>query len=878
MNKLFLATCLLSICTTVSAQPWMPKNNQRPVKLSEVIDNYKRQPTYLKEEEAEEKAAVKKTEGKAIKEGQDYLFQRWVYHTKQHLDEKGYIISPVKNWQEWEKYKARQKNKNGKEAYRTTSTTPNWVFQGPDSCDGGYSGLGRINFIACHPNNPNVIFAGSAGGGAWKSADGGNSWTSLYNNIPTLGVSAIAVNPLNANTIYIATGDADGYDNFSMGVIKSTDGGATWNNTGLLWTPTSYMWARSLIMNPRDTNTLILATNNGIRITHNGGTTWTNVHAGDYKQVLYHPTDTSIVYATDYESTSSQILRSTNGGLSWTTVTSFNTAQRINLAVSPASPNKVMALASDNANSGLMGIYSSNNSGLSFVPVYINDTSTCDQNLLGYDLGLPTTACNGQGWYDLCIAMDPANANNVIIGGVNNYYSQDGGFTWQIVTTWYSGVTGIETVHADKHHLVYNPLDGTLYEGCDGGIYKTADPLAGSWNNITNGMAITEFYRGAVANGVPWTIGGAQDNGTKMMNNGTYSDLTGGDGMQCRIDYDNPTTTWYTASQNGSINRTTDGGANYFDISSAIPTTETGIWITPYILHPQISSMMLVGIEKVYSSSDMGSTWVPISPQFSTTDKVNHIAMSPSSDNYIYATVEDNTLHFSPDYGVTWSVIPTALFTNSISRIAVEPKNKNVVWATFSGYGGARVASYNRVTSSWTMRSGSLPDIPVNCIVIDSFSKTKYIGTDVAIYYMDSTMTDWALYNTNLPSVEVSDLNINYTSNELWAATYGRGMWKTVKKEYPTEISIVPYSAEVITVAPNPNRGAFSITTTNKKLIGNHVTVRMISMDGRTLYQDDLTFDNAGVLKMNTRNLASGNYICEINNTQITARCRVIVY
>ncbi len=869
MYKFIFASFLALSCFSLSAQPWMPKDNKR-VKLSEIIENYK--PADSKEEERE-----RHEHGMVEKEGPEYLFQRWVWHQQQHLDQDGYIVAPLTTWQEWSKYLVNEERKKAKGLSKTTATGANWVFQGPDSCAGGYSGLGRVNTVAFHPTDPNIIYAGSAGGGTWKSLDEGHHWTPIYGNLPTLGVSAIVVNYLRPNTLYVCTGDGDAGDNYSMGVVKSYDGGATWNTTGLLWTPTTYMWCRSMVMNPLDTNMLVLATNTGIFITRNGGTTWTNVHAGDYKQVLYNPADTNIIYATNYAGGSAQVLRSTNAGISWTTVTSFANAQRVNIAVSPADPTIVKALVADNATSGLMGVYGSNNSGASFTPLYVNDAA-CSKNLLGFDLGLPTTTCGGQGWYDLSIAIDPANANKVIVGGVNNYYSADGGLTWQIVTTWYGGLPGVQTVHADKHCLAYNPRDGVLYQGCDGGLYNTVDPLTGVWNNITNGMGITQFYRNAVANGVPWSIGGAQDNGTKMVNNGTFSDLTGGDGMQCRIDYENPTTIWYTASQNGSIDRTSDGGATYDNISGAIPTSSTGIWITPYIIHPLVSANLLVGIEKLYSSSDLGASWVAISPQFSTSNNINHIAMCPTDGNYIYLTLEDNTLHFSPDYGVTWSVISTSAFGNNISRIAVEPKNREVIWVTFSGYGGTRVASYNRLTSSWTAHNGTLPNIPVNCITIDSFSKTKYIGTDVAIYYMDTTMTDWALYNTNLPSVEVTDLCINYDNNEIWAATYGRGMWKSVKKEHPDGISIVPYVADVINVAPNPNRGAFTVTATSKKYFGQNVTMKMISTDGRTLFQDNMTFDATGALKVNAKNLLPGNYICEVTNNNLAARCRVVIY
>lgn len=872
MKKVLIALLFTISFNSLNAQPWMAGFGNGPVKLQDVIDKYKKTPAY--KEEKEEEAREKREGGKVEKEGMNYLFERWVWYQKQHLDEKGYIVSPMKTYTEWTKY---QEKLNKNIAARTTASPANWVFQGPDSTPGGYSGIGRINAIAFHPTNANIILAGSAGGGTWKTTDAGHTWAPLYGNLPTLGVSDIVINPANPNTIYVATGDADAGDNYSMGIVKSTDGGITWNTTGMLWTPTAYRSARSLVMNPQDTSMLILATDAGMYITRNGGTTWTSVNSGDFRQVLFHPTDTTIIYAATNDWSACQVKRSTNGGLTWTTVSSFSGAGRIRMAVTPASPNLVLALACEASSSGLLGVYGSTNSGASFTPLF-EDDGACSKNMLGYDLGLPTTSCGGQGWYDLCIAIDPVDANKVTIGGVNNYYSGDGGITWQLVTQWYGGIPGVATVHADKHFLGYNPIDGILYQGCDGGIYNTLNPLTGAWTNISNGMGITQFYRNAVANGVPWSIGGSQDNGTKMINNGIYSDLTGGDGMQCRIDYEDPLNTWYTSSQNGNLNRTNDGGANYADISSSIPTTGSGNWITPYIIHPLVNTNLLVGIEKVFASSDQGSSWVEISPQFSSTYNVNLIEMCPTDGNYIYALVDDNTLHFSPDYGGTWSNITTSLFGNNISRMAVEPKNRDVLWVTLSGYGGARVASYNRATSSWTLRTGSLPNLPVNCIVIDSFSKTKYIGTDVAIYYMDTTMTDWALFNTNLPSVEVTDLCINYATNEIWAATYGRGMWKSAKNEQPSGISVVPYVADVISVAPNPNRGTFTVTTGKAGLYNQQVTVRLISNDGRTLYQDDTRFDNAGSLKVSTHNLIAGTYICEIRNEKNVARCRVVVY
>lgn len=873
MKKLVLLAATLLSGIAMQAQPWMPPHDGNPVKLKDAIARY----NLLKSKERSNEEETREG-GKVRKEGKDYLFDRWVYYWERHLDAEGNMIGPIKNWQEWELYKqkvATQKTKQAKNSYRTTAAA-NWQFAGPDSSTSGYSGIGRVNVTAFHPTDPNTFFVGTAGGGAWKTTDAGNTWTSLYSNLPTLGVSDIVVNPRNPNTIYICTGDADAYDNYSMGVIKSMDGGVTWNPTGITWTRTSYIWARSLIMNPRDTNTLILASRVGIHITHDGGATWVNVRSGDFKQVLYKPNDTSIVYASKYGDTSAQVMRSTNGGVTWTQVTNFSQAQRICLAVTPANPSIVKALASKEGTSGLLGVYNSTNSGASFTPLFLNDDTSCNRNLLGYDLGLPTSHCNGQGWYDLCMAISPTDANKVCVGGINTYYSDNGGSSWEIVNTWWGGLSGVQTVHADKHHLAYNPLDNNLYEGNDGGVYRTNNPATGFWYDLSQGLGITQFYRAVIDNGVSFCIAGAQDNGTKMLDAGIYSDLTGGDGMQCRIDYDNPTNVWYTSSQYGRINRTTDGGFTYGNISDAIPDTNDGNWITPYIVHPTVSNILLAGIRRVYMSTDMGSTWGPISPVFNTSRNVNHIAMSPRNGNCIYIVVSDNTIHFSPDLGGTWSEISHP-YSYTISRIVVDPMDSNRIWVTLSGYGGTKVGEYNRTTGTWANRTGSLPDIPVQCITIDSFSGTKYIGNDVAIYYMDTTMSDWALYNTNLPSVEVTDLSINYTTNEIWAATYGRGMWHSVKREMPNGVSVIPYAADIINVYPNPGKGVFTVTTSNKLLTGQPVTVHLISASGAVVHSEKISFDAGGNLKVTTRGLPSGTYVCEVSNEKMSGRCRVVI-
>ena len=886
MKKIVLGILLVLPFAGLKAQPWMPKKANGPVNFWEIM----REHEMNEEEEARERGrSEKRKEKKNSKEQEgeeeeddDYQFQRWAWYWSQHLDENGNMVSPAKTLQEWQKFQA-SAPAAGTKSKTTAGATSNWVFQGPDTTVGGYAGLGRINVLAFHPTDPKTIYAGSSGGGLWKTIDSARTWWPLYSSFATLGVSDIVVNPVNPNTVYLATGDADGWGNYSLGLLKSYDAGATWNPTSIAWTPFTYNWIRSVVINPRDTNRLFMATRGGLYATNNGFATSSVSMSGDFSQVMYHPTDTNIIYAARYPvspDSSSQLFRSTNAGATWTQVTHFTDAQRIAMAVCPSSPGIVKLIVS-NPKSGLQGIYNSTNAGATFTNLYYNDTN-CRNNLLGWDLRMPSTGCGGQGWYDLCIAIDPNDQSKVTIGGVNTHYSADGGSTWTLATQWYGGRSDVATVHADKHIIKYNPLNHVFYQGHDGGVYSTTDPGSTYWQNITNGMGITQFYRSSLADDVPWCIAGAQDNGTIMVNNGSYPNLTGGDGMQPRVDYSDPLNTWYTSSQNGWINRTTDGGAHYTGITSAIPDTLNGLWITPYILHPRDPFTLLVGIDILFTSPDQGGSFTAISPQFTPLSKINNIAMSPADSQTIYLQIEDrwnyhNTLHYTTNYGATWDTIPTSMYPNSISRLEVDPHDAHILWVTFGGYGTYKAANYDIRTGRWTNRSGGLPNIPTNCIIIDSFSGTKYVGTDVAVYYMDTTMTSWALYSTNLPSAQITDLNINYKTGYIWAATYGRGMWKTMKRENPTGIHDVVYAADLMKVMPNPSKGEFTLRTTAPQLVGKEVSVRLISATGVAVLDQKLQFDNSGSLKVSAGWLAPGVYFWETGNGGAVARCRIVI-
>ncbi len=864
MKKLFSAVVILLTVNNLSAQPWMPKG-AGPVKFSDVVKNY---PLV----NAGEKNEVTNLNGEPG-ESKNHLVQKWDWYWKQHLDKDGYIVPPLRTLTEWQAYK----NK----AAKSTSTLPsNWIFQGPSTTPGGYAGIGRVNVVAFDPVDSNTFYIGSAAGSTWKTTDGGASWTSLYDFLPTLGVADIKINPRNRNTIYVATGDGDAGDAYSSGIIVSHDAGATWSTAGVSWLPTDYNNARSILINPLDTNNILLGTNSGVYITHNAGASWTPSGTLNFKQLLFKPGDTSTIYGTIYTDTSCQIVRSINAGLTFTPVSNLIKAQRINLAVSAANPAQVMAIASDTS-SGLLGIYKSINSGSNYSLIYHNDTS-CTNELLGWDIGLPTSSCGGQGWYDLCISVSPTNASNVTIGGVNSYYSSDGGISWTVCNGWYGTGTSLEVVHADKHCLAYHPLTGALFETCDGGIYKNYGPLTSPWTNLSNGLCITEFYRNAVDNHVSFCIGGAQDNGTKMIDGGVGTDLMGGDGMQPLINYGNPANIFYCSSQNGYINMTRNGGITYHSITDTLHD-DGGGWISPYLLHPTDTATLLLGFRNLYISHNNGTSWSPISPVFDSNSSINFIAWAPTNTNYIYTSYDDYTiwksvLYYTANMGSTWDTIHIP-FTNFISDVVVDPKNAKHIWVTVSGYSATdKVYSYNLTTNTWTNETGSLPNIPVNCLISDTLSRTKYIGTDAAVFFKDTTMTDWALYNTHLPTVHVYDLHIKYSSGELWAATFGRGMWKSTKADNPGSLSVKQIAETSTVVSPNPSHDSFTLTTTDDELLTGPVQIKLITADGKVAINSNNLFDGSGRMKINTSGLAPGFYICEISRGAAISHVRVVVY
>ncbi|MEJ5245326.1 MAG: T9SS type A sorting domain-containing protein [Bacteroidota bacterium] len=683
-------------------------------------------------------------------------FKRWEWFWEQRVAPSGVFPNPGHTYLEYSKYRElKSKQKDRKQA-------GDWTFLGPSSSSGGYWGLGRLNCVIEDPRYDGVtnktIFVGGASGGVWKTTNGGQTWATTTDEFAALGIADIVINPLNPDIIYVATGDGDATDTYSFGVVKSTDGGNTWNLTGLQFQITNFNTCRRMVINPSNPNILLVATNNGLYRTTNAGTNWTSVQNGDFWDVKLNPADPNIVYA----ATTSQIYRSTNGGINWTSVSSISGSTRIALAVTPADSANVYALSS-NGSGAYNGLYRSTNSGSSFSLV-----SSTPNILSSSATGTGTT---GQGWYDLSIAIDPTNANIVYVGGVNIWKSTNGGANWSLRAYWTSS-SSVETVHAD-HHMLYFGGTNRLYTANDGGLDVSTNGGV-NWTYLSSGVCVTQYYRIATSQTNPSVvIGGAQDNSSSLMTASSFTmTMATGDGMDQAINPSNGNT-MFTSSYYGDLYRSTNGGSSWTDISEP---NDNGGWVTPYVIDPNNHTTLVAGYTGVWKSTNNGTNWTKIST-FTNSTPLTVIHVAPANSNYIYAGYS-SALWRTTDGGSTWSQI-TLPFT-SLSSLTTNHSNPDVIWITMSGYSsGNKVFKSTNGGQTWQNISGNLPNVPCNVVIYQPNTDNRvWVGTDIGVWYRGDSDPSWVDYNDGLPNVICNDLEIQYSANKLRLGTYGRGLWE----------------------------------------------------------------------------------------------------
>lgn len=723
------------------------------------------------------------------------IFKRWEYINRPRIAPDGTRPAPD--------YVARVYNEYMRNQVTFRSLEGTWSIVGPvaypANATGQPTGMGRVNAIAFHPTNASIIYVGAPAGGIWKTTDGGATWVSLSSGMPTLGVSSILVHPTNPDIIYIGSGDRDAGDAPGMGVFKSTDGGATWaaintvSNSGTLSNAT----VGALAMSPVNPNIIVAATSTGLFLTTNGGSTWRIRVSSNWKDVKFKPGDGNVVYA----AVGGGLWRSVNAGEDWSSVSLPVSGARIVIGVTPANPDYVYLTQTQSTSPRIFnGLMRSTDSGATFT------TMSATPNIYDY-------ACNGSGTssqatYDLCIAVDRNNADVLYVGSINTWKSTDGGATWSIKTHWVGSAFApgdttancAASVHADHHVLEWSPLTGALYLGHDGGISLTGDGGA-TWSEITSNLAIAQVYKiGQSSSNPNLSINGYQDNGSAVIGGGASTTVRGGDGMECLIDYSDNNYR-YTSGPNGSLSRSSGGSYGNIGRNGTNGITESGAWVTPFMLHRSDPNTMFAGYKNVWrttnvkASSTSAVSWSAIS----TGESTNCIAIeqSPANPDILYVARAGSLQRSDNANAAAGSVVWTTCNLPSASAptdVKAHPANANIVYMT----AGSGVFKSTDKGITWTNISSGLPALQINCIVYDRNSdEGLYIGNQAGVWYRDNSIGGWVHFSNGLPVVDVRELEIyqdaNPANSRLMAATYGRGLWNS--DLYVTSVLPVTLSA-----------------------------------------------------------------------------------
>lgn len=793
----------------------------------------------------------KSTKKGSINYSQSYKqYKRWEQYWQTRIDANGNFVSAQ---QTWEEAKRLQESTTAR-----SSAGANWSLIGPltipTSTITTYGGMGRINCVTWEKNNTNNIYVGSPSGGLWKSTTGGNSWAPLTDNQITLGVNDIVVSHANANIIYLATGDADGQQNSSVGVLKSTNGGVNWNQTGLVFAKSATQQMSRIVQHPSNANTLLATASNGIHKTTDGGNTWTNVSMlQEAHDLEYDPNNPMIMYASGYDN----ILKSTNGGDTWNTITPNGIYGKIELAVTAVNSNYILAVN----NQGIL--MQSINAGVSWTAVSGFQAAT-----LNY---------SSQDGYNLSLAIAPTNQNIIMLGGVNGWRSIDGGATWEkYLNGYWSQGSPYFYVHSDHHVFKFLPNSTTMFSGNDGGLHKGDVALPNPWTDLSSGLAITQYYglAGDVSN--PNTIlAGAQDNDASQYDGTTWFNRNGAsDGIEGLIDPAAPTMIQYASSQEGGLTRTNDGWATESDITP--PANSCG-FVWPMNLDPITSTTIYGGCDEIYKSTDKGDNWTTITNGEANGNHFTKLAIAPSNSNVIYAAYDRNSLITTINGGTAWSTITVPNTTDELTGIAIDPTNPQKVWISYGGYtAGDKVFSSINGGTTWINQSGTLPNIPVKCVIAQSgaVNNDLYIGTDLGVFHTDNTVSDWTSYNIGLPNVIVNDLEITYGTGKVRAATFGRGVWESNLNSVISSISSTNKEKIDYTVAPNPSKGVLDVNISNKDAAINH-TITIYNLIGGVVYHK--TGLSAGNYRIDLSSYSSATYMMTISTDKSVETTKILI-
>jgi photosystem II stability/assembly factor-like uncharacterized protein len=720
-------------------------------------------------------------------------------------------------------------------------STTAWTAIGPaplDSADVTGNVSGRSTGIAAHPTDANTIYMAPAGGGVWKTTNGGTNWTALTDIQSTLSMGAVAIARTNPMVIYAGTGEANnsGDSNFGRGILISTDAGATFTlNTG----PggvfnTDRMTCSRIAVDPTNANIAYAAManfgNNGVFTsgitgtykTTNGGSNWTNVtiangrdSAFPWSDVVVDPNTPSTVYAAVgylFGTANNGVYKSTNSGATWTLLNALHAPVgasfgRISVAISKANNANVLYIAAeDNTTTGeLARFVRSDNAGATFT-----DLTAGTPNYMAF-----------QGWYDTTLLVDPTNSAIVYAAGAADanslLRSTNSGANWTDISH-----TGVAVQPHVDHHGIDFDTNGKLLDGDDGGIYRLDDPTVPSWNDLNGNLNTIQFQGiGLHPTNANIVIGGSQDNGTEVYSGAPlWTETEGGDGGLATFSPTNGSRAYHQIPV-GSFGpnffrRSDDRGATWVTKTSGIVVDENvQNFYAPFAVDPGNGDRVLYGTNRVWETTTAGDSWTPISPVLNTSGNfVDTVGIAPSDANTVYASTGGtfaltSQVFVTTNHGAMWTERDLPASSARVNEIQVDPANAQIAYAVVNQFSpNGHVFRTTNGGMTWANISGTgggaLPNLPVWSIQIDNSTSpsTLYIGADDGVYTTTDLGVNWSRLGTGLPNAQVFQVVLNGNLHILGAATHGRGAWE-IQTGGPT-----PTPTPTATASPTPTATA----------------------------------------------------------------------
>jgi hypothetical protein len=660
-----------------------------------------------------------------------------------------------------------------------------WTWIGPGNIGG------RTRAVAIHPVVTSTIFAGSVGGGMWKTTDSGVNWTVVDDFMTSLAISSIVFRPGDPSTMFAGTGEGffNGDAIRGAGVFKSTDGGTTWIQLAST-ANSNFYYVNELACSP-DGNTLLAATGVGVFQSTNQGTTWSlKLNQGNgVLDVKYLPGSNTRAVA---GGRIKDAYYSSDGGAVWTLSSGMTTGganKRVEFGVSPAQPAWVYASVAEGgaASSPPAEVWKSVDNGVTYALAGTPPASS----LLGT-----------QGWYDNAIWVDPTNASVVVVGGQPISRSLDGGAT-------FAALGGV--IHSDHHVIVSDPnFDGVanrrVYFGNDGGVYK-AESLppasAPAFTKLNNNFGVTQFYGGDGLTSNGKIFGGTQDNGTLLYtgNAQNWVATIGGDGGFSTADRTN--NYLYGEFQWLQVHRSVNGAnaslidgcgkpAPYRLDDGCTSSSSSTNFIAPIVLDPNTPDRLLAGGVSLWRTNDprtaltgsTGPSWAII--KVSTGSPISWIAVAKGNSDAIWVGHNNGDVYFTSNgtaASPTWTRrdnTSPALPNRAVTSIAVDPSNAGIVYVSFGGFNTGNLWRTIDNGANWTDVSGSgggqLPAAPIRSVVPHPTAPGwLYVGTDVGVFTSENNGAAWHLPHDGPANVAVFQLF--WMNTTLVAVTHGRGMF-----------------------------------------------------------------------------------------------------